>query len=273
MKTFLKILLAANFLLQISMANEKSKLDEDKGGDTEQYQSTPGPNQDYEKSKLDEDKGGEKDEGSNGTEQHQSTPGPNQDDKTSESQVDKGSNEDHETEERDNVIYPDDIVPCDILSTRKKKVQDEIVKIHNEYRSNVTPSAGNMLRMKWSNKLMESAERWAVKCYLNHSEVKDRNDDGVPFGENILSSPACVKWDMAIKQWYNEKVYLIWGVGPVGTNVTGHYTQMVTDSTFEAGCALKLCILNKIKRAFYVCQYYPPELLLTCRHGFELSSS
>ncbi|XP_077341307.1 cysteine-rich secretory protein 2-like [Lithobates pipiens] len=155
-------------------------------------------------------------------------------------------------------IYPEDIVPCDTLSTHKIEVQEEIVAYHNEIRSTVTPSAGNMLQMTWSDKLMESAERWAKTCNLNHSEVKDRNDDGIPFGENILSSPACVKWTMAIKQWYNERVNLIWGVGPKGDSITGHYLQMVTDHTFNMGCAMNTCNVNGTNYGFFVCQYWPP---------------
>lgn len=268
MKTFLKILLTANFLLQISMANEESDLEEDKTEEgtayTKQKQGTAEHYQDsdHKTSEYEEDEGSSSDTEEDHKKEESNEP---PDNKTSDSKEDEGrssdTEEDHDTEESneppDNVIYPHDIVKCDTLSTHKTNVKEEIVKCHNHFRSNVTPSAGNMLKLKWSNKLMESAERWAKTCTLNHSEVKDRNDNGVPYGENILISPACVKWTLIINQWHNERAYLIWGVGPIGNNVTGHYTQLVTYRTSEVGCAVNKCNVNGTYHVFFVCQYYP----------------
>ncbi|XP_072263471.1 cysteine-rich secretory protein 2-like [Pyxicephalus adspersus] len=165
--------------------------------------------------------------------------------------------ENEQGEEKDTVITKSDIVPCESMSTHLKEVQYTIVDCHNEHRRNVKPNATNMLKMRWSEDLRESAQKWADTCNLNHSEPKDRSKNGLAYGENILMSSVCIPWHLTILQWIFEGINLIYNVGPKNNSVVGHYTQAVTDSTYEVGCGMSQCHKDGNFTAFLVCQYDP----------------
>nr|XP_020026246.1 cysteine-rich secretory protein 3-like [Castor canadensis] len=47
------------------------------------------------------------------------------------------------------------------LSTHLPEIQEEIVGKHNELRKSVSPSASNMLKMRWTSEPYENTQKWA----------------------------------------------------------------------------------------------------------------
>ncbi|XP_005377724.1 PREDICTED: cysteine-rich secretory protein 3-like [Chinchilla lanigera] len=144
-----------------------------------------------------------------------------------------------------------------VLSTTLPQVQEEIVNKHNELRRAVSPSASDMLKMKWSSAAAENAQAWASKCTYSHSSSEDRKLN-VSCGENLFMSTAPSSWSSAIQQWYDESKNFEYGVGPLSPNgVVGHYTQVVWYSSFSVGCAYAHCPSQSPLEYFMVCQYCP----------------
>uniref|UniRef100_F6U003 Cysteine rich secretory protein 2 n=2 Tax=Monodelphis domestica TaxID=13616 RepID=F6U003_MONDO len=142
------------------------------------------------------------------------------------------------------------------LSTKNEAIQEEIVNKHNDLRSNVSPPAKNMLKMKWSPEAQESAQSWANKCTLEHSLVKNRTI-GSPCGENLFMSTVPMHWSKAIQAWHDEVSNFEYGKGPIDPNQpVGHYTQVVWHSSFKVGCGVAYCP-DATYPYFFVCQYCP----------------
>ncbi|ELK00219.1 cysteine-rich secretory protein 3 [Pteropus alecto] len=146
----------------------------------------------------------------------------------------------------------------DALSTTRKEIQREIVNKHNDLRRAVSPSASNMLKMKWDSKAAENAQKWANKCLLRHSQQKDRAIGTRSCGENLFMSSYPASWSDASQNWYNEERDFIYGVGPKHPDaVVGHYTQVAWASSFSVGCGIAHCPNQQVLKYFYVCQYCP----------------
>ncbi|KAM9315597.1 cysteine-rich secretory protein 2-like [Gastrophryne carolinensis] len=153
------------------------------------------------------------------------------------------------------LVKPEDITTCGSLSTSNPTVQQTIVDYHNNIRSNVTPPASRMKRLRWSKELMESAKQWAEKCTCGHSPNAYRIHNDTAYGENVMISDSCTTWDSAIEAWHNESKNLIFGVGPNGKGETGHYTQLVNSEAEHVGCSAALCRNETVD--FKVCFYNP----------------
>nr|XP_042912467.1 venom allergen 5-like [Parasteatoda tepidariorum] len=62
--------------------------------------------------------------------------------------------------------------------TDKQAEMDEIVNVHNQFRSTIAmgsetrggglPSASNMLQMTWDKELADIAQKWAWQCRYEH---------------------------------------------------------------------------------------------------------
>ncbi|PIK56153.1 GLIPR1 protein 1 [Apostichopus japonicus] len=111
--------------------------------------------------------------------------------------------------------------------------QREILRVHNEYRKSVSPSASNMDEMVWSSSLASLAQEWSDNCVYEHPtrahypayngigqnlyiKYHDRGGDNPP---NPIVQPVTL--------WNNEDRDYIYEVGSCNTGkVCGHYTQM-----------------------------------------------
>ncbi|KAK0090486.1 hypothetical protein PV325_013392 [Microctonus aethiopoides] len=89
-----------------------------------------------------------------------------------------------------------DKIPTRVLAASNKKVQRKIVLYHNFFRTHVTPTAANMLAMKWHTGAAKAAQRWAEACYaLTHDNATGLHIDAFgSCGQNIFISTAQVPW-------------------------------------------------------------------------------
>ncbi|XP_054843738.1 glioma pathogenesis-related protein 1-like [Eublepharis macularius] len=138
-----------------------------------------------------------------------------------------------------------------------------VVDAHNKYRSEVRPSASNMLYMSWDIALARTARAWANKCIFEHSPYTGSHPDPKfrPIGENLWISNAVrrpFKAEGAIKAW-NSEVRSYNFQNNKCTRVCGHYTQVVWDVSYKVGCAIVFCYRFGTTRNIenFVCNYGP----------------
>ncbi|CAH0557855.1 unnamed protein product [Brassicogethes aeneus] len=155
-----------------------------------------------------------------------------------------------------------DLIPFRSLSTHRKRIQDKIVLYHNFFRTQVSPPAANMLRMKWHKGAAKAAQKWADECMmLNHDNTTGRfiKEYG-SCGQNIFIASHKVPWLFAIKTWWLEKDLFTFGTKN-NLTLVGHYTQMVWAATHEVGCGVTKCnhFGNFTGKVYYnyVCNYCP----------------
>nr|XP_023018446.1 cysteine-rich secretory protein 2-like isoform X1 [Leptinotarsa decemlineata] len=158
-----------------------------------------------------------------------------------------------------------DRIPMISINPVQARVQRNIVLYHNFFRSNVRPSARNMLRMKWHKGAAAAAQRWADACVLlTHDNVTGRHIDFYgPCGQNIFIASHKVPWFFAVQTWWLEKNQFTYG-RPNNITIIGHYTQMVWAASHEVGCGIAKCYHygnykhTKAKLYYnYVCNYCP----------------
>ncbi|XP_013013278.1 cysteine-rich secretory protein 3-like [Cavia porcellus] len=143
------------------------------------------------------------------------------------------------------------------LSTTLPKVQEEIVNKHNELRRAVSPTASDMLKMRWSSEAAKKAQAWADQCKLKHSDAPYRKLN-TSCGENLFMSSAPYSWSSAIQEWYDERENFKYNVGPLSANKpVGHYTQVAWFSSFQVGCGVSYCPSQPTFKYFMVCHYCP----------------
>ncbi|XP_030050990.1 cysteine-rich venom protein TEL1-like [Microcaecilia unicolor] len=149
-----------------------------------------------------------------------------------------------------------DASPFSSLSTSLTENQNAVVDEHNSLRRQVSPTASNMRKMRWNATIAANAQRWADTCAEAHSQRSDRQINGLICGENLYMSSTPNSWSMATQVWYAEDKDFVYGEGPKTEGaVTGHYTQVVWDHSYELGCAIAYCP-DATYQGFYVCQYF-----------------
>ncbi|XP_009947450.1 PREDICTED: cysteine-rich venom protein TEL1-like, partial [Leptosomus discolor] len=135
--------------------------------------------------------------------------------------------------------------------------QNEILDQHNEIRRSVTPTAANMVKMVWSEKAAEMAQKWADKCEMTFSPSKERVLNGVVCGENVLMSSNQRTWPEIIAVWQSQSSNFKYGRGATTKNADiENYTQMIWYNSYQIGCAVAHCPTKTFKY-FYVCEYCP----------------
>ncbi|XP_055986611.1 cysteine-rich secretory protein 2-like [Sorex fumeus] len=145
----------------------------------------------------------------------------------------------------------------DSLSTCLPNIQNEIIDKHNALRRSVSPTASNMLKMKWSEEAATNAQIWADKCTLSHSTSEYRKLNTSTCGENLFMSSHAATWSSGIQAWFNESSNFIYGVGAKTKGaIIEHYTQVVWFSSSLVGCAVSYCP-DAYQKYYYVCQYCP----------------
>ncbi|XP_074166775.1 serotriflin-like [Sminthopsis crassicaudata] len=156
-------------------------------------------------------------------------------------------------------------VDFESLSTEDEKNQHEIVNKHNALRAQASPSASNMLKMKWMNEAQKTAQAWANTCSFEHS-VKNQRTIGSVCGENLYMSTAPSTWSDAIQSWHDEVLHFKFGKGSTSGEAVGHYTQLMWYKSFKIGCAVAKCP-NSFYKYFYVCHYCPGGNVVPNQHS------
>ncbi|XP_064425260.1 peptidase inhibitor 16 [Latimeria chalumnae] len=141
------------------------------------------------------------------------------------------------------------------LKDEEKKL---LLEKHNLYRSQVLPSAANMLEMSWDTELESLAENYATNCIWDH------NPDRGMTGENLFASinkPLDV--EEAMKDWYQEhEDYDFETKECTMGKACGHYTQIVWADSDKIGCGTNFCDtmqgINRPNVFLLVCNYAPP---------------
>ncbi|XP_058265050.1 peptidase inhibitor 16 [Hemibagrus wyckioides] len=136
--------------------------------------------------------------------------------------------------------------------------KNQILDLHNKYRSSVNPQAANMKRMLWDESLSTVAASYATNCTWEHNP----KIFGI-LGENLFMTLGPLNVDQPIGLWYNEYVnYNLYYNSCVEGKLCGHYTQMVWANTSFIGCGAHYC--NDVSKfdaknaTILVCNYYPP---------------
>uniref|UniRef100_H3AQT0 SCP domain-containing protein n=1 Tax=Latimeria chalumnae TaxID=7897 RepID=H3AQT0_LATCH len=140
------------------------------------------------------------------------------------------------------------------LKDEEKKL---LLEKHNLYRSQVLPSAANMLEMSWDTELESLAENYATNCIWDH------NPDRGMTGENLFASinkPLDV--EEAMKDWYQEhEDYDFETKECTMGKACGHYTQIVWADSDKIGCGTNFCDtmqgINRPNVFLLVCNYAP----------------
>uniref|UniRef100_A0A8C8SG81 SCP domain-containing protein n=1 Tax=Pelusios castaneus TaxID=367368 RepID=A0A8C8SG81_9SAUR len=143
---------------------------------------------------------------------------------------------------------------------------EECVKVHNNLRSNVIPTARNMRHMSWDPALAKSAKAWAKRCQFDHNiylKVPGKmHPDFTPVGENIWTgSLSLFSVSAALQKWYDEVTSYNFNTRSC-TAKCGHYTQVVWDTSYKVGCAVQFCprvtgFKGLTDGAHFVCNYGP----------------
>ncbi|KAM6216430.1 glioma pathogenesis-related protein 1-like [Rhynchocyon petersi] len=141
----------------------------------------------------------------------------------------------------------------------------DCVGIHNRFRSQVYPTASNMLYMTWDPALAQIAKKWASTCQFKHNtqlaSYNRLHPNFTSLGENIWSGSVSIfSVPLAITRWYNESKYYDFETRTC-KKACGHYTQVVWAHSYKVGCAVQFCGtvsgLTFPNVAHFICNYGP----------------
>ncbi|KAL4224527.1 Cysteine-rich secretory protein 2 [Mactra antiquata] len=154
------------------------------------------------------------------------------------------------------------VIPEHTMCLSKRKGQplsnatrDTIVKKHNEFRGQVSPTASNMLKMGYSEVLEKESQIWSEQCKMTHDHGFQRFQPGLfHVGQNIATSPGRdIGWEVVVKLWYDEYKKYTYGSKKYNLYDIGHYTQVVWATTALVGCGV-----NKCGNTYYYVYNYGP---------------
>ncbi|XP_045868935.1 glioma pathogenesis-related protein 1 [Meles meles] len=143
----------------------------------------------------------------------------------------------------------------------------DCVRIHNKFRSEVTPTASAMLYMTWDPALALIAKAWARNCKFAHNGQLHSNRLHPNFssvGENIWTgSVSLFSASSAITSWHSEVQDYDFETHRC-TKVCGHYTQVVWADSYKVGCAVQHChtvdgFRHLTNLAHFICNYGPGQ--------------
>lgn len=133
-----------------------------------------------------------------------------------------------------------------------------MVKLHNLYRAQVSPSAANMLQMRWDEELAAFAKAYAQQCVWGHNKERGRR------GENLFAiTDEGMDVPRAVEEWYLEQEhYNLSAASCDPGQMCGHYTQVVWAKTEKIGCGSHFCEklqgVEETNIHLLVCNYEPP---------------
>ncbi|XP_053440424.1 glioma pathogenesis-related protein 1 isoform X1 [Nycticebus coucang] len=142
----------------------------------------------------------------------------------------------------------------------------DCVKMHNKFRSEVNPTASDMLYMTWDPQLAQIAKAWTKHCRFQHNEQlkppHKLHPNFTSLGENIWTGSLSIfSVSSAITDWYNEVKHYDFKTRRC-SNVCGHYTQVVWAASYKVGCAVQFCSRvsgfdSLSNGAHFICNYGP----------------
>jgi len=156
-----------------------------------------------------------------------------------------------------------------------------IVTQHNQFRSNVNPTAANMQAIQWSSTLATVALNYGVQCIWAHNANRTVQANGTfsYVGENIyIGAASSVDTQGGLtagKSWNSENASYTYqstcGQTGVCGNCTagqqcGHYTQIVWATTTYVGCAVVKCP-SMVNNVPFNCSRYGTCTYTVCDYG------
>ncbi|KAK9404433.1 peptidase inhibitor 16 [Crotalus adamanteus] len=135
--------------------------------------------------------------------------------------------------------------------------KQQIVDKHNLYRSMVSPSAANMLKMRWDSELETFAQNYSTQCTWEHNKERGNR------GENLFAMTGYLDLERAVEDWYIEYQYYNYStLACKEGEMCGHYTQVVWATSERVGCGATFCetleLINDTDMHLFVCNYQPP---------------
>ncbi|KAJ8045233.1 GLIPR1-like protein 1 [Holothuria leucospilota] len=144
------------------------------------------------------------------------------------------------------------------LSEEQKGI---FLEAHNQFRSEVSPTAANMVVLEWDDSLADMAQGWADQCTFAHGNPANISPFGY-VGQNIWAGSGTTDtWNLfdMVKSWADEKEFYDYNSNSC-SGVCGHYTQLVWAATTDVGCALASCSLLEGLG-------WSPATVLVCNYG------
>ncbi|XP_004700837.1 glioma pathogenesis-related protein 1 [Echinops telfairi] len=142
----------------------------------------------------------------------------------------------------------------------------ECVRLHNMFRSAVSPAASDMLYMTWDPALAQIAKAWSSTCQFKHNDrlkpPHKLHPNFTSLGENIWTGSVFVfSVSSAVTSWYEEVEDYDFETKAC-RKVCGHYTQVVWANSYKVGCAVQFCPrvsgFEKLSNgAHFICNYGP----------------
>nr|XP_058964222.1 protein draper-like [Pocillopora verrucosa]XP_058964229.1 protein draper-like [Pocillopora verrucosa]XP_058964237.1 protein draper-like [Pocillopora verrucosa] len=151
--------------------------------------------------------------------------------------------------------------PGDFRQCRlSNKLKEQFVDLHNEFRSQVKPSAADMEYVVWNDDLGNLAQMWSDKCEWMHGFTRfgawhsNQNFRSKSVGQNLAREWG--KWieskdagpEDSVRRWFIEKNYYSFSkfAYPMPSwmcrkEPCGHYTQVVWAKSKQVGCAFNWC--------------------------------
>ncbi|KAJ5493439.1 hypothetical protein N7539_002185 [Penicillium diatomitis] len=140
----------------------------------------------------------------------------------------------YNTVQRTSVVEATPTAPMPASYTSLDDFKDTMLKTTNNYRKIYQADS-----LSWNDELADYSRKWAKGCLWKHSDGQ--------YGENLAfgypnTSAAVDAWADEVKLYNFNK--------PTGfSEKTGHFTQLVWQSTTEVGCAAINCGFDKNKRS------------------------
>ncbi|XP_035617909.1 peptidase inhibitor 16-like [Oncorhynchus keta] len=150
------------------------------------------------------------------------------------------------------------VTQCPATCQLSQEDTETLMELHNSYRGQVVPSATDMRKVKWDEKLKILAEGYAVKCMWEPNPDLELLNTG----ENLFVSNEPLDLNMTMEKWFMEHLDYDYNNNSCQEDrMCGHYTQMVWADSHSVGCAAHRCDtiegLSFEKVNFLVCNYYP----------------
>ncbi len=144
-------------------------------------------------------------------------------------------------------------------TTREPAQMEGMTAAHNEYRLEK-----HDVSLVWDDEVAAYAQEWAEYLRDNHDcQLQHRSwlgMDKVSYGENLYGASA---WGMVLQTtpqqvvdaWWSEVEFYDYDTDGC-TDVCGHYTQVMWESSTRLGCGVAFC--NDGQTDVWVCNYDPP---------------
>jgi uncharacterized protein YkwD len=124
---------------------------------------------------------------------------------------------------------------------------EAMLAAHNRVREQVGVS-----ELQWSSDLAEYAQEWADELASRGFEMEHRPQN--QYGENLAwASGRNLTAEDVVEMWASERADYNYEANSC-SNVCGHYTQIVWDTTEQVGCGTA----SNGRQEIWVCNYNPP---------------